>query len=52
MNQENSSNQHTPWNTGRLIGQKSPLKLKEIWAIHIRLQTAKNRHRLPIQLCR
>jgi integrase len=27
-----------PWNKGRLIGQKLPLKLKEIWAIRIRLQ--------------
>jgi hypothetical protein len=27
-----------PWNKGRLIGQKAPLKLKEIWAIRIRLQ--------------
>jgi len=27
-----------PWNKGKLIGQKSPLKLKEIWAIRIRLQ--------------
>jgi integrase len=26
------------WNKGKLIGQKSPLKLKEIWAIRIRLQ--------------
>jgi hypothetical protein len=22
----------TPWNKGKLIGQKAPLKLKEIWA--------------------
>jgi integrase len=29
-----------PWNKGRLIGQKTPLKLKEIWAIRIRLQLA------------
>lgn len=29
---------HTPWNKGKLIGQKPPLKLKEIWAIRIRLQ--------------
>ncbi|MGZ4982247.1 MAG: hypothetical protein ACXWAB_12470 [Methylobacter sp.] len=29
-----------PWNKGKLIGQKSPLKLKEIWAIRIRLQMA------------
>src|SRR6476661_10153357 len=28
----------TPWNKGKLIGQKPPLKLKEIWAIRIRLQ--------------
>ena len=29
-----------PWNKGRIIGQKPPLKLKEIWAIRIRLQLA------------
>src|ERR1700674_1956460 len=28
----------TPWNTGKLLGQKPPLKLKEIWTIRIRLQ--------------
>ena len=28
----------TPWNKGKLIGQKPPLKLREIWAIRIRLQ--------------
>lgn len=28
------------WNKGKLVGQKSPLKLKEIWAIRIRLQLA------------
>jgi hypothetical protein len=22
-----------PWNQGKLVGQKAPLKLKEIWAI-------------------
>jgi len=27
-----------PWNKGKLTGQKPPLKLKEIWAIRIRLQ--------------
>ena len=32
---------HIPWNKGKLIGQKPPLKLKEIWAIRIRLQLAK-----------
>lgn len=28
----------TPWNKGKLLGQRPPLKLKEIWAIRIRLQ--------------
>ena len=27
-----------PWNLGKLIGQKPPLKLLEVWAIRIRLQ--------------
>ena len=27
-----------PWNKSKLVGQKSPLKLKEIWAIRIRLE--------------
>jgi integrase len=27
-----------PWNKGKFTGQKPPLKLKEIWAIRIRLQ--------------
>jgi hypothetical protein len=27
-----------PWNKGKLLGQHSPLTLREIWAIRIRLQ--------------
>ena len=27
-----------PWNKGTLVGQKPPLKLKDIWAIRIHLQ--------------
>jgi len=29
-----------PWNKGKLVGQKTPFKLKEIWAIRVRLQMA------------
>lgn len=29
---------HIPWNKGKLLGQKPPLKLKQIWSIRIRLQ--------------
>ena len=28
----------TPWNKGKLLGQRPPLKLKEVWAIRVRLQ--------------
>ena len=35
------SNQHRePWNKGKLVGQKPPLKPKDIWAIRIHLQNA------------
>jgi integrase len=30
----------TPWNRGKLIGPKPPLKAKEIWSIRVRLQVA------------
>ena len=38
---DTNSNTHgraAPWNKGKLLGQKPPLKFKEIWAIRIRLQ--------------
>ena len=42
---ENTSEhvQQAPWNKGVIVGQKSPFKLKEIWAIRVRLQL---QHRL------
>ena len=27
-----------PWNKGKLVGQKAPLKLRDIWAIRVRLE--------------
>jgi len=33
---------HTPWNKGKLTGQKPALKLKEIWSIRTRLQISHN----------
>ena len=38
----------TTWNKGKLIGQKPPLKLREIWAIRIRLQLKKETRDLAI----
>jgi integrase-like protein len=31
---------HEPWNKVKLVGQQSPLTLKDIWAVRIRLQIA------------
>ncbi len=30
-----------PWNKGKLVGQKLPLKLQEVWAIRVRLEPAR-----------
>ena len=38
----------TPWNKGKLIGQRPPLKLQEVWAIRIRLQISKNLQELAL----
>ena len=36
-----TSKSREPWNKGKLIGQKPPLKLKDIWAIRFHLQFGK-----------
>jgi len=41
-------NERTPWNKGKLIGQKLPLKLKEIWAIRVRLQLSNKKRDLAL----
>ena len=35
-----SSLKYIPWNKGKLIGQRPPLKQREIWSIRTRLQLA------------
>ena len=37
-----------PWNKGKLVGQKAPLKQREIWAIRIRLQLQRNSRELAL----
>lgn len=36
------------WNKGKLIGQKAPLKLKDIWAIRVRLQLSNDTRDLAL----
>jgi integrase len=35
---QQQEHRHSPWNRGRLVGQKRPLKPKEVWNIRARLQ--------------
>jgi integrase len=37
-----------PWNKGRLIGQKRPLKPKDVWAIRVRLQLEQRKRDLAL----
>ncbi len=39
---------HEPWNKGKLVGQKAPLKLKDIWAIRVRLQLSNDIRNLAL----
>jgi integrase len=40
--------QHAPWNKGKLVGQRAPLKLKDIWAIRVRLQIGERTRELAL----
>ena len=37
-----------PWNKGKLVGQKTPLRLRDIWAIRVRLQIAERTRDLAL----
>jgi hypothetical protein len=32
------SHHRTPWNKGKLVGQKAPFKPKDVWALRVKLQ--------------
>ncbi|KQP08852.1 tyrosine-type recombinase/integrase [Pseudorhodoferax sp. Leaf265] len=38
METASSAIHHEPWNKGKIVGQKAPFKLKDIWALRVRLQ--------------
>ena len=39
MNQSiRTASKREPWNKGKLVGQKAPMRLKDIWAIRVRLR--------------
>ena len=43
-----SNTRRVPWNKGKLIGQKAPLSMQEIWSIRIRLENIGNRRDLAL----
>ena len=47
---ENAANliSRAPWNKGKQVGQKIPFKLKELWAIRVRLQIHKRSRELAL----
>ena len=42
------NHRRVPWNKGKIVGQKAPLKLHEIWAIRVRLQLRSNLRELAL----
>ena len=49
MNAINASAQRRePWNKGKLTGQKAPLRLRDIWAIRVRLQLGRKVRELAL----
>jgi integrase len=48
MKDDPSSIQREPWNKGRLVGQKRPLKPKDVWAIRVRLEIAGSQRNLAL----
>lgn len=37
-----------PWNKGKLVGQKAPLRFRDIWSIRVRLQIAEKTRDLAL----
>src|SRR6202051_4730073 len=42
------SSRRDPWNKGKLVGQKAPLKLRDIWAIRVRLELGDRKRELAL----
>ncbi len=48
MNTEAPTAKPAPWNKGKMIGQKAPLKIRDIWAIRVRLQLGRKTRDLAL----
>lgn len=43
-----TTRRRAPWNKGKLTGQKAPLRLKDVWAIRVRLQLMRRTRELAL----
>ena len=43
-----TSRRREPWNKGKQVGQKAPLRLKDIWAIRVRLELSERKRELAL----
>lgn len=43
-----ASDHRTPWNKGKIVGQKAPFRLKDIWALRVRLQLDRRTRELAL----
>ena len=48
FHRSSSNHPRVPWNKGKLMGQKLPLTMQEIWSIRIQLQGSGNRRDLAL----
>ena len=48
LRRSHQSNEHVPWNKGKLMGQKQPLTRQEIWSIRTHLHAAGNLRNLAL----
>ena len=48
FHRSSSNSPRVPWNKGKLMGQKLPLSMQEIWSIRLRLQSIGNKRDLAL----
>ena len=48
MQTRRTGHRHEAWNKGKLVGQKAPFKLKEVWTIRVRLQMRRQLRELAL----
>ena len=45
---DHSQEKWVPWNKGKFVGQKAPLKPQEVWSVRVPLQLAGNKRDLAL----